>query len=130
MVSDTAGRPLWTSPVEPGSTHDLAAARAHALPALYEAWRTNKVATLADKAYLRTGTGIRTPTLRPRGGQVPDAATAAWNAYVNSVRAAVERSIAAVKTRWSTLKRVTSSPTKIGHITAAALVLHRFEQNY
>src|SRR5215472_2769418 len=31
------GFPLWVSPVEPGSVHDITAARAHALPALYRA---------------------------------------------------------------------------------------------
>src|SRR5262249_12327745 len=31
------GFPLWTSDVEPGSVHDITAARAHALPALYPA---------------------------------------------------------------------------------------------
>ena len=31
------GFPLWVSQVEPGSMHDITAARAHALPALYPA---------------------------------------------------------------------------------------------
>jgi DDE superfamily endonuclease len=31
------GFPLWVSDVEPGSVHDITAARAHALPALYQA---------------------------------------------------------------------------------------------
>src|SRR6202050_913920 len=31
------GLPLWTSPAEPGSVHDITAARIHALPALYRA---------------------------------------------------------------------------------------------
>ena len=31
------GFPLWISPAEPGSVHDITAARAHALPALYRA---------------------------------------------------------------------------------------------
>ena len=34
------GFPLWVSPVEPGSVHDLTAARIHALPALYHATAT------------------------------------------------------------------------------------------
>lgn len=37
VVTDPTGFPIWTSPVEPGSTHDITAARAHALPALYAA---------------------------------------------------------------------------------------------
>src|SRR5206468_10303138 len=31
------GFPLWTSDVEPGSVHDITAARVHALPGLYRA---------------------------------------------------------------------------------------------
>jgi hypothetical protein len=31
------GFPLWISPAEPGSVHDITAARLHALPALYQA---------------------------------------------------------------------------------------------
>jgi hypothetical protein len=31
------GFPLWTSEAEPGSLHDITAARIHALPALYRA---------------------------------------------------------------------------------------------
>jgi hypothetical protein len=36
-VSAPDGFPLWVSDAEPGSVHDLTAARAHALPALYAA---------------------------------------------------------------------------------------------
>ena len=35
VLCDPKGFPVWTSPVEPGSTHDITAARAHVLPALY-----------------------------------------------------------------------------------------------
>ncbi len=134
VLADTAGRPLWTSPVEPGSTHDLAAARAHVLPALYWAASTAGLglATLADKAYTWTGTGIRTPYPR-RPGVPHDAihsATLGWNTYVNTVRAAVERAIATLKVRWAALRRITLNPWRIGHNTAAALVLHRHEHAY
>jgi hypothetical protein len=44
------GFPLWVSPAEPGSVHDLTAARAHALPALYRAAATG-LPTLADPGY-------------------------------------------------------------------------------
>ena len=41
---------MYTGPVEPGSTHDLTAARLHVLPALYRsAWPAMPV--LADKGY-------------------------------------------------------------------------------
>lgn len=134
VLADADGRPLWTSPVEPGSTHDLAAARAHVLPALY--WAASVaglgLATLADKGYAYTGSGIRTPYLR-RPGVRSDAvhpATSGWNSYVNSVRAAVERAIASLKVRWRTLRHITLDPNRIGDTTAAALVLHRHEHAY
>jgi hypothetical protein len=37
------GFPLWVSQAEPGSVHDLTAARLHALPALYHAAASNAV---------------------------------------------------------------------------------------
>jgi hypothetical protein len=43
------GFPLWVSPVEPGSVHDITAGRTHALPALYHA--AADLPTLADLGY-------------------------------------------------------------------------------
>ena len=37
VLTDHTGFPIWTSPVSPGATHDLTAARQHVLPALYPA---------------------------------------------------------------------------------------------
>ncbi len=42
------GFPLWVAEVEPGSTHDLTAARAHLLAALYRAASQLNLPTLAD----------------------------------------------------------------------------------
>jgi hypothetical protein len=39
-VTAPDGLPLWVSDVEPGSVHDITAARIHALPALYRAAAT------------------------------------------------------------------------------------------
>ena len=44
------GSPLWVSEVEPGSVHDITAARIHALPALYQAAAAGLPA-LADPAH-------------------------------------------------------------------------------
>jgi hypothetical protein len=83
------GTPLWVSDVEPGSTHDLTAARIHALPALYKA-AADGVPTLADSGYEGAGIGIHVPVKRPAGKSAhhlhPDtvpttrssAASAAW----------------------------------------------------
>jgi hypothetical protein len=56
-VCDPTGFPVWASPVEPGSTHDISAARAHVLPALYPA-AANGLPTLTDKGYTGAGIGI------------------------------------------------------------------------
>ena len=63
-------RPQWVlglvSPVEPGSTHDLSAARLHVLPALYLAAAAG-MPTLADKRLRRR----RNRDPRPIQGRQP-----------------------------------------------------------
>ena len=59
------GFPLWVSQVEPGSVHDLTAARAHALPALYPAAAAG-LPTLADPGYEGAGIGILIPVKQPQ----------------------------------------------------------------
>ncbi|MGX8904740.1 transposase family protein [Streptomyces netropsis] len=54
------GTPLWVSDAEPGSAHDLAAARLHALPDLCQAARDG-LPTLADTGYTGAGGGIHVP---------------------------------------------------------------------
>jgi len=115
--------------VEPGYTHDLTAARLHALPLLYVAAHEG-VPTLADKAYTGAGAGIRVPIRRPRGGQVLDPGTRGWNSYVNSERAFVEHGIAHLKTRWRALHHVSLCPWRISAIVATSLVLSRLENRY
>ena len=65
VLCDPSGFPIWTSPVEPGATHDITAARAHALPALYPAAAAG-LPTLTDKGY--TGAGIGIQVLKDRQG--------------------------------------------------------------
>lgn len=60
------GSPLWVSDVEPGSTHDITAARIHVLPALYKA-AANGLPTLADSGYEGAGIGVHVPVKRPTG---------------------------------------------------------------
>jgi DDE superfamily endonuclease len=73
IVSDPDGHPVAVSDVEPGSTHDLAAARATGfLGALYGAAALLGLPALADKGY--AGAGVLTPTkggnLHPRGADL------------------------------------------------------------
>ena len=64
-VTAPGGFPLWVSDAEPGSVHDLTAARAHALPALYHAAATG-LPTLADPGY--EGAGNADSPCSPAGG--------------------------------------------------------------
>jgi hypothetical protein len=60
VLTGPTGYPEWVSDVEPGSTHDITAARAHALPALYPA-AARGLPTLTDKGYVGAGIGIHVP---------------------------------------------------------------------
>jgi DDE superfamily endonuclease len=118
VLTDPTGYPIWTSPVEPGSTHDITAARTHVLPALYPAAATG-VKTLTDKGYTGAGIGIIVPF---KGHQLaPDSLTR--NKLINGLRAPAERANALLKTTWKALRHVTVCPWRITTITTAALVL-------
>jgi hypothetical protein len=123
------GFPLWISDVEPGSVHDITAARAHALPALYRAAATG-MPTLADPGYDGAGIGIHIPVKQPPDGRELDISTRTRNAIQRSLRCRGERGFALLNQRWRTLQRITASPSKIGDIARAALVLTHFEHGY
>ena len=123
------GFPLWVSDVEPGSVHDLTAARTHALPALYPAAAAG-LPTLADPGYDGAGIGIHIPVKQPTGGRDLDISTRTRNAIQRSLRCLGERGFALLNQRWRTLQHITASPSKIGDITRAALVLTHFEHGY
>ena len=123
------GFPLWVSEVEPGSVHDITAARALALPALYRAAATG-LPTLADPGYDGAGIGIHMPVKQPADGQELDIDTRTRNALQRSLRCLGERGFALLNQRWRTLQHITASPGKIGGITRAALVLTHFEHGY
>jgi hypothetical protein len=125
IVGDPEGFPVAVSDVQPGSVHDLAAARATGfLGALYAAAALLGLPTLADKGYTGAGAGICTPA-KGRGLH-PD--NAARNELIGCLRAPGERGIALLKTRWKALNRIRLCPRRIGAITAAALVLTSAER--
>ena len=66
VVTDPVGSRSGSPPVEPGSTHDLSAARLHVLPALYPAAAAG-MPTLADKGLRRR----RNRDPRPIQGRQP-----------------------------------------------------------
>jgi len=123
------GFPLWVSPAEPGSVHDLTAARLHALPSLYPAAAAG-LPTLADPGYDGAGVGIHIPVKQPTGGRDLDINTRTRNAIQRSLRCLGERGFALLNQRWRTLQHITASPSKIGDIARAALVLTHFEHGY
>jgi len=125
FLSAPDGTPLWVSDVEPGSVPDITAARIHALPALYKA-AVDGLPTLADKGYIGAGIGIRIPVRRPRGKSelALHVDTRMFNTLLRHVRALGERTAAELEQRWRTLQHVTLSPSRIGDIGRAALVLN------
>jgi hypothetical protein len=128
-VTAPGGFPLWISQAEPGSVHDITAARVHALPWLYQA-ATAGLPTLADPGYNGAGLGILIPVRQPPAGREPDLNTRTRDALLRSLRCLGERGFALVTRRWRTLQHITASPSKIGDIARAALVLTHFEHGY
>ena len=128
-VTAPGGFPLWVSDAEPGSVHDLTAARVHALPALYRAAALG-MPTLADSGYEGAGIGIHVPVKNPGGSQelAPDNRTR--NALLRGLRFQGERGFALLTQRWTALQHTTASPRQLTQIVRAALVLTQFEHKY
>jgi hypothetical protein len=62
------GLPLWAGPAEPGSVHEITAARWRVLPALYRA-AARGMPVLADSGYEGASIGIIIPAkTRPETG--------------------------------------------------------------
>ncbi|MEV4073698.1 transposase family protein, partial [Nonomuraea fuscirosea] len=53
-----------------------------------------------------------------------------YNRLLRALRCLGERGFALLKGRWRTLQHITASPSTIGDIARAALVLTHFEHNY
>ncbi|MBP2340490.1 hypothetical protein JOF41_006668 [Saccharothrix coeruleofusca] len=121
------GFPLWVGDVEPGSVHDLTAAREHVLAALYWAASRLDPPTLADGGYDGAGIGVLTPVKQPADGQALDADNRTYNALLRGLRCLGERGFALLAGRWRALRHFTTSPRKIGDIVKAALTLTHFE---
>jgi hypothetical protein len=122
------GIPIWTSEVTAGHHHDITAARAHVLAALYWAASQLGLPTLADGGYDGTGIGVHTPIKQPANGNILAVDHQAYNTLHRSTRALGERGFALLTGRWRVLRHTTASPSKIGAIVAAARMLTQFEQ--
>ena len=119
------GLPAWISDVLPGNVHDLAAAREMVLAVLRN--YTEKMPCLADSGYGGAGHGILTPVKKPQGVRELDINARTRNMLLSSMRCLGERGFALLSQRWATLQNVTASPSAIGSIARAALVLTLFE---
>ena len=119
------GLPMWVSDVLPGNVHDLAAARETVLPVLRN--YTGKMPVLADCGYEGAGHGVLTPVKKPKGVKELDINARTRNMLLSSARCLGERGFALLSQRWKTLQNVTASPSEIGPIARAALVLTLFE---
>jgi DDE superfamily endonuclease len=96
----------------------LRCAAAHGLPAP------------ADPGYHGADIGICIPAKQPADGRELDIDTRTRNALIRSLRCLGERGFALLTGRWRTLQHITASPSRIGDIARAALVLTHFEHGY
>ena len=119
-----SGVPLWVSDARPGSTHDIIAARELVLPGL-RPW-LKLFPCLADSGYEGAGAGVLVPVKKPRKSEL-DTDTKARNMLLRGLRYQGERGFAVMSQRWRATQHVTVSPTQIGDIMKAALVLTQFE---
>ncbi|AXB42472.1 transposase family protein [Amycolatopsis albispora] len=132
FLATADGFPLWCSEQLPGTVNDLTAARTHGIIGPLCAAAAHGLTILADKAYHAAGIGIRTPFKgapgnHPLHGRPLHIDQHSHNTLHNSLRARGERAAALLKTRWRALQRVTLSPSHIGTIIKAALVLTQLE---
>ena len=123
ILADPTGFPVWSSEAEPGSVHDITAARTHCLGALYKS-AADGVPTLTDKGYEGAGIGVHSPVK----GRDLDVANQSYNRLLTAVRALGERANAELKGRWRCLRRIHLCPRRIGAIVAAAIVLSTLQR--
>ncbi|WP_419720591.1 transposase family protein [Kocuria marina] len=123
VIADPSGFPLWTSPVKPGPTHDITTTRAHCLGVFHPAAATG-LPLLAGKGCQGTGIGVRIPDqgIQPGSGQ------SRLQRFANKDARPRERANAPLTQRWTALPHIALSPSRIGAIVAAALVLTTLER--
>ncbi len=119
VVCDPSGFPVTVSDMQPGSAHELAAARATGFLGALRRGRPARAAR-AGRQGVRRGRyrRVHAGQGRPAGPQhgLPQPAA-------DPATAEGERGIALLKTRWKALHRIRLCPQRIGAIVAAALVL-------
>jgi hypothetical protein len=92
------------------------------LPALALAQaKADGLPTLSDLGYEGEADTVRIPAKTPAGRTLTDQKT--YNRLHAAIRSQAERANAQLKMRFKALRRVSLCPWRIGHITAAALML-------
>jgi DDE superfamily endonuclease len=128
VLSHPDGFPCWASDVRPGREHDTTCAKKarDLVPALefYEA--EYQMPTLTDLGYVSLSSAIRHPHKKPKGGELTEEQTT-YNKVIRAVHAPSERANALLKETFTALQTVSLSPTRIGAIIKAALVLLHLE---
>lgn len=83
-------------------------------------------APLADAGYHGAGAGVHTPATKPAGrpSHAPHPDNRTYNQLLRGLRALGERAAAELTQRWHTLSHITLSPSRIGNIARAAVVLN------
>lgn len=82
---------------------------------------------LADPGYLGAGHGVIMPFKQPTDGNVLSIDNRTHNALQRALRCLGERGFALLTERWTALQHTTLSPSRIGDLVRAALVLVHFE---
>lgn len=119
------GFPIWVSDALPGSTHDVTAAREQVLATIRPYLKDMPL--LADSGYEGAGIGVHVPVKQPADGRDLDVDTRTRNALLRSLRCLGERGFALLEQRWRTLQHVSLSPSRVGDLAKAALVLTHVE---
>jgi hypothetical protein len=127
VVSTPDGWPIWTSDVRPGREHDTTCLRRHTemLPALRE-WTGEGLPALADLGYEGEHDTFTLPIKKPATGRLTDSQRQ-HNWLHAHARARAEQANSLLKTTFKALRRISLSPSTIGKIVAAALVLLHIE---
>jgi hypothetical protein len=120
-----SGIPLWTSEVHPGSVHDITMARAEVLGIVQHFLA--ELPILSDRGYEGAGHGVYVPVKQPTDGTELSDDIRAYNMLLRGLRFQGERGFALMFTRWKALAHVTMSPSRIGDLMRAAVVLTQFE---
>ncbi|HET9169300.1 MAG TPA: transposase family protein [Actinospica sp.] len=128
----------WNTSTSPGETYRSSDARTEKNTQLAADNRSGKttsydrlherVPTLTDLGYLNLSPAIRHPFKRPEGGELTESQTT-YNKVIRGVHGVGERANALLKETFAALQQVSLSPTRIGAIAKAALVLLHLEHD-